>query len=420
MPRLFLRFIGSAGRTADGGFDVGVDWLVRADDGAAAAEGHVDGGDALADVVRRMAPWAEDPARVVVFVPAAEVLATSCRVPGRSAAQLRRAAPYAVEEYIAEDIDTMHVACGELARNEPVRCLVVPRVSVEDWLACLAAAGVAPGFLTADAMALPVAARQASVLYDGESALVRTEQQVASVDLPNLPAVLDALRMSFQEAEQPAALLQINGTLSDMHLGQSAFAADEVKNVRIAGSLLDYLAGAFEESRAISLLQGDFTVKRRTSDAWEQWRSVAAAAGAWLAITLLVLIAEGFWADYKAGELRAEATQLYREIYGVGRVPGNPAAHMRRLLGQAPVARVGFHHLLGNLGVTLRDHAGRYELQSISYSERNGLGAEVVVADYDALEKLQAGLGERGFAAELVSAEQQQGRVRANLRVGGT
>ena len=414
MSRLFLRFSEPLDH-ADGQPTAGVEWLILGDDGTATAEGCTTLDD-LPEVTAQCEPWVDDPAKVAVFISTSEALALSCQVPGRDAAQLRRAAPYAVEEFVTEDIETMHVACGALVRNEPVRCLVAPRDGVASYLACLESAGIRPGWMTTDAMALPAAQGLVTILYIHDTALVRTTDQTASVDLANLPAVLDAVRSSFDPA-QGAQLRQINGTLSDLHLSQAEFAPDQIEALTFDGSLLAYLAGEFDAESAINLLQGDFAPKRSSSGAWVRWRAVAAGMGIWLAVALALLAAEGIWATYQADALRFEANQLYRDIYDVERIPRNPAAQMRFRLGQAPVAKAGFHHLLGNLGASLQELAGRYELTNLSYSERSGLGAEVIVPDYDAVETLKDSLAQRGVELEVVSAEQEQERVRTNLRM---
>ena len=424
MSRLFLRFTSSVQEACPQ-----VDWLVRAEDGSVAAQGST-AIDQLDDLAAA-APWRDDPSRVVVFLPVAETLALSCTIPGRNATQIRQAAPYAVEEFIAEDIEAMHVACAAIVRNEPVRCLVSPRTTLQAVLDHLAAAGVRAGYMTADAMALPAQPNTATVLNEGQSTvLLRTFEQAACVDEPNLGSTLAAIRGNFGDDGEKSGgdggdggkeleLLIVNAAEPRQEWSRLALVATTVEQVSISGSPLDYLASALDEREAINLLQGEFAVKRRTDAAWGRWRTVAAAAGAWLAIALVLLIAEGFWADMQADTLRADAEQLYKDIYKVSRVPGNPAARMRFRLGQTPTQTVGFHSLLANLGLSLQDIAGSYELERLIYNERNGLSAELIVPGYEALEALQQALAQRGFELDVVSAEQQDDRVRANLRVAG-
>lgn len=417
MSRLFLRFAERLARSEDGAFDGGAEWLVLDDGGAVQDLGRGNVVE-LGAWTREHVPWADDPARVVVFVPTAETLAIGVTVPGRNAGQIRKAAPYAIEEFVTDDIETMHVACGPISRNEPVRCLVARSDNVRDWLDCLRAAGIAPGCMTADAMALPTEADAVTVAYDDDTALVRAGEQIGCVDLPNLLPALATLHDVVEAAGEAPVLCEVNGALSDVDVRAAGF--DESRSAEADGcdSLLGHLATHFDAASPIDLLQGEFAVRRRAGAAWTRWRAVAAALVAWGVLGLIVAAAQGLWASRQADGYRAAAVAIYQEVYGVDRVAGNPAARMRRQLGQAPIETLGFHALLGNLGVALDEVAGRYELRSITFSERSGFGAEVVIASLDALEELQSVLAERGFELEMVSAEQQpDDRVRANVRL---
>ena len=412
--RLFVRIRSPVVRTEEG-IDAAVDYLVRDENGMTEAAGRTDA-RGLAEIVENLAPWAEDPARAVILVPVSDVLSASCEVPGRSVAQMRRAVPYAVEEFVADDIDTMQVACAAVVRNEPVRCLVAPRSSVEDWLAFLAEAGIEPGFMTADAMALLDDGNVVSVLFEDDQALVRASEQMASVDLPNLGEVIDSIAGTMGDAAERPVLRLINARLAEVAgLGLEGF---EVEEAPVETSVLGFLAGEFD-THAVNLLQGDYAVRRRPTGAWSRWRPVAAAAGVWLGAGLAALAAQGFWADYQANRFREQAVDLYRSLYGVDRVAGNPAARMRRLLGQATGTDESFHGLIGQLGMGLADISGQYELRGVSYSPRRGLDADLLVADDGVLERLGASLRRQGLDMEVISTDSAQSgaRIGARLRV---
>ena len=414
MTRLFVRLRSPVVRT-EVGIDGVVDYLVRDTTGVIEGAGQTDGAG-LARVVETLAPWADDPAEVVVLVSVGEVLSASCEVPGRNAAQMRRAVPYAVEEFVAEDIDTMQVACADLVRNERVRCLVAPRSNVEDWMAFLASAGIRPGFMTADAMALADDENVVSVLFEADQALVRAADQMACVDLPNLADIVDAVFGTTANTDETPVLRLINGTQAD--LAGSNIDASRVEEVAVETSVLEFLAGEFDE-RAVNLLQGDFAVKRRPTGAWSRWRPVAAAAAVWLAISVVVLAGQGFWADYQAARFREQAVDLYRTLYGVDRVVGNPTARMRRLLGQAPGTDSTFLGLTGEFGAGLSSIAGQFELRGITYSPRRGLDADLVLSDDAVLEGLGESLRRQGLDMEVISIDTAQsgGRINARLRV---
>jgi len=412
MPRLFLRFSTTVHRDEEG-IQASVDWLVRDDSGDVEGRASL---ASLADVVETHAPWADNPDNVVVFVPAAEVLAVTCSVPGRNAAQVRRAIPYAVEEFVAQDIDTMHVAPGDVVRNEPVGCLVVSRQAVEDWLEAVSSAGAAAGVITVDAMALAECDDSVSVLFDGNVALLRGADQIAGVDVPNLAAALASLR---SETDEPQTLRLVNGTMSAAELALTDVDFGSVDEARTEGTVLHFLANEFAPEHAINLLQGEYAVRRRPRGTWSHWRPVAIAAALWLGVGLVVLAAQGFWANHQAGELRRQAEELYREIYKVERIGGNPANRMRRQLGQTTTTSPGFHQLVGQLGVGLGDVAGRHELRRLQFSARRGLDAELVVNDGAVLDALGARLGERGLGMEILSTDSSQagGQIGARVRL---
>ena len=416
MRRLFVRIKTPVVYTEEG-TDATVDYLVHDETGMIEAAGQADAAG-LARFVGTNASWAVDPARVVVLVSVSDVLSASCVVPGRSIAQMRRAVPYAVEEFVADDIDTMQVACADLVRNEPVRCLVAPRSSVEEWLAFLAEAGIQPGFLTADAMAIANDGNVVDVLFEDDHALVRAAEQMACVDLPNLPEVLASVTGAMVDADRPPALRLINGTLAD--LAGLDLAGFEVDEVPVETSVLGFLAGEFNE-QAVNLLQGDYAVRRGPTGAWSRWRPVAAAAGIWFGVGVAVLAAQGFWADHQASRFQEQAVDLYRTLYGVDRVAGNPAARMRRLLGQTTGTDETFHRITGQFGEGLSEIPGQYELRGVTYSTRRGLDADLVVRDDAVLERLGASLRRLGLDMEVISTDSAQsgGRISARLRVSG-
>lgn len=415
MGRLLLRFVPHGRDDAERV----VEWLVRDDDGEA-SEGRATAGE-LAERVAALPPWVADPANVTAFVPAAETLAVTCDVPGRNPAQLLRAAPYAVEEFITEDIETMHVACGALTRGAPVRCLVASQAAMRGWLEWLDAAGLEPGVLTADAAALPGGKDAATVLIEGDHALLRGAGEIAEVDADNLPTALAALREAWGD-DEPAPTLRLLGTGSTPEM--FAAARFDVERTPMPGSVLAVLdegmEGAADAAAApINLLQGNFAAKRAAGDLWGQWRGAAALAGVAVALVLALTFAEGVWAGRQADALRADARDLYRDLFATDRAPGRPARLMRARLGQAPADGLGFHRLMGELGGAL-EGGGTAELHSVSFSGRNGLVAELLVADYDTVERLQTDLTGRGLIAEIGSSEQREGRVRASLRIAST
>ena len=390
-------------------------WLVLGERGEVVARGEALPGlaTALQGPEQGSEPRTGD-ARLVALVPADQVLALPIAIPGRSTAEMRRATPFAVEEHLTEDIESMHVATGTLVRGAEVMCLVVPRSALTGWLDALAEHGLAPRFLTADAMALPAAPEAIAVLHEGDRALVRCGDRLAGIDAAMLPVVLEGL-CERQGDGAPPSLLEVNGAIRPVALGALPMGERERRDL----PALDFLADSFADGNAaVNLLQGEFAPRRTTWASLPRWKPLAALAAAGVLVWLSAMAVEGWWANQQATVLRGQATALYRDIYGVQQVVGNPANRMRSQLGGPPQGGPGGRALIGHLGSGLIASVGDYELRTLSYADGRGLAADVIVPSYDALDRLEQSLTSSGVQLTIASAEQQDGRVRARLRVG--
>ena len=90
---------------------------------------------------------------VIVLVPSAEVLTTSVDIPVKGN-KLNAALPYALEEYLAEDVDSLHFAAGKKRSSGRTPVSVVSRQKMDDWLGELTAAGIEPHSIIADSYGL--------------------------------------------------------------------------------------------------------------------------------------------------------------------------------------------------------------------------------------------------------------------------
>ncbi len=356
-----------------------------------------------------------DPDNVVVFVPSAEVAWLSCIVPGRRAAQIRSALPFAVEEFLTQDVESMHLAHGTIARGQPVRCALIDRQRITDWLDRLRDCDLRPGHMVPDASLLPCNEVSASVLLEDAEALVRTPEHIASVEASSLPDILQAVRASFGESDDPVGLEIIGGT--QLSLAGIAGSGFSVRSATLDGSVLEFLASRWEADRPeINLLQGEFAPQRRGSTSPRGWRSVAALAAVWVFTALAVLIGEGYVASHQADALEAESIDLYRSIYPNERRVHNAYAQMRAKLRQSDAGQGTFHVLLGQLAAGTTE--GSISVRSITFNDSRGeLTSELWLPGYAQIDALKLELENQGLTVDISSAEERDDIVRARLRI---
>ena len=433
MPTLFIRAL-SIPRPLDEGFEFSCEWLVVDPDGRHHSRGSGDftcapdeepdftplwrrsgSSDGTANGTESGEEWALNPANVVLLAPGQHVLSVTCEVPGRNAGQIRRALPYVVEEFIAGNIEGSHIASGPVRRGQPIRCCIIDDGLLRDWLACLRALGVRPGYLVSEAELLPVEPRTASVLFENGHALLRTENQAATIDRGNLLPALMSLDLD--------RLTLINGDLTDIEASQLEIEVNGGNPVLLAGEgdLIGYFAERWRvQEAALNLLQGEFAPKVPRNAHTTGWRSIALLAAAWLLLGIAAKTTTGIWSAVEADSLESEALAVYAGIFPGDRTATvqNIRRRMQARLGERPdVTGKSMVHFTGDLAAVMDKSM---TLIGIDYNEARGeFATELLVRRYDDVDRVREALEARDVQAEIASAEQVERGVQARLRLRG-
>ncbi len=361
----------------------------------------------------------QDPDDVVLLLPTEQCLSIRCSVPGRTTGQMRRALPYVVEEFVAGDIDEMHIACGPVRRNAPVDVVVIERRILSRWLEALAAERVHPGFAVPDAALLSCEDSDATLLFDGTRVLVRSPDQIAAIEADALKLVLESLAASATDSGM--RITAVNGRVPELLRAEVAQATPypvEWTDSESDLTALAHLADAFPGNPpAINLLQGALAPPKRASGAWTRWRTVAGLAAVWLALVLVTDVVRGAWASHRASALASEAQTLYRSYF-----PNDQRLQedlYKQMMGHlhGSASQSTFLTLLGHLASGLSASPDA-QLRSITFNDgRAELGAEVAVKGFESLEALKAAWGKEGVSVDISSAEQQDQQVHARIRL---
>ena len=203
---------------------------------------------------------------MTLLVPGESVLLARAGIPSRSSAEIARALPYALEDWLLQAPETQHFAWTRDAGQ--VAAAVVAQQTMEGWLAACAAAGLEPDAIIPDVLALPWHDGQWTLLLEGARALLRSGPFDGFACARALaPALIDAAWQRCPADARPQALrvLRVDGALP-------ALPADvEVLEEPIT-------AGAWMQAPppGIDLRSGRFAARHRRGGA-APWRALAAA-----------------------------------------------------------------------------------------------------------------------------------------------
>lgn len=355
--------------------------------------------------------------RVVVLVPTADVLLAQAAVPTSSRQRARKAVPFALEEQLAEDVDTQHFALGARGADGQWPVAVVARARMDDWLGQLHEAGILPDRMYPEALALPLRPGAGSLLLEADRALLRDAPCSAqSASVHTLPAMLELLT-----ARSEAGI-----ELNVWHCGGELPVWMEPVSAKVEpcadGALTVLARGLGQPDALIDLLQGAYSRKEQYGKLWRPWRAAAALLLAGVivsaiqhALTLRSLKAE-------SAALAQQIEQVYTQTFPGGRVV-NPRVQMEQQLKLLRAQQGGgdsdFLGLLVRLGGAFSATPG-IELTGASYREGR-LDLELTASDIQTLEKLKQQLGgQGGLEVEIQSATTgADQRVQGRLRVQG-
>ena len=340
--------------------------------------------------------------RVVVLVPAEDVLLLDVARIAGSERQWSQALPFVVEEQLVLPIESQHVAWWRGSRDDRVCVAVVARARLDDWLAQLHAAGVAPDVLLPESLALPWHPDRPTLLVDDGRCVFRLGES-------------SALAGDVDEIAAYAAYAEYAPVVDAWLVGDASSPLPAQEEHVVAHALHAFSAlGA-----GLNLLQGDYVPRGRSNGLARRWRRAAVLVCIALLLALLHPLLDRHKLAGKVTAQHAEMAQLYRRAVPSATSVDDPARQLQSALAARGLAHGdGLMNLLAQVAPALAAD-DRLSLDSLDYRERR---LELVVqagsvADLDAMRQR---LARNGLNAEIASTTPGTRGVQGRLRLGAT
>lgn len=380
--------------------------------------------------------------RVIVLVPGTDVLTAAVDIPVKGGARLQAALPYALEEHLAEDVETLHFAAGPRRANGKVPVAVVRRDTLVDWLGRLADAGITPWSVVPDTYGLARIPGTISLLVSGDEVMINDGADVEVVMQGVRPgdalAAIGALNGGdggddAQDADDDAPALA-TGAAVPRHALVYCNAEDderyrhdwivlrqelETLDVRLLpDGVTPRLAATVAAGAGVNLLQGEFATRTEYGPLLRRWRVAAILFGAFVMTALLVRAADLYILGREEAALRGAFLAEYQEVAPGAPAPRDPAAivaSLRTRTGHAE-APPRFLQSLEDLSLALRTQE-ETRIESLSY--RAGVvDVRLSAPNVTALDSIQKSIRERGrFKASIQGTSQQGERVSSQIRL---
>ncbi|MBT8764749.1 type II secretion system protein GspL [Metapseudomonas boanensis] len=333
-----------------------------------------------------------------MILPVEAVTCCAVRLPTRKARWLRQALPFAVEEMLAEEVEKLHLAVGDVLTDGRHRVFAVRRSWLVAWLELARQRGLAPVSIEVDADLLPGEGTQ--LLWLGERWLLGGQGNS---------------RLSFHDEDWPHLLAACPVPRSG-HAPVEKQVLESVDAWRMETDGYGWLA----MRRGSDLAQGEFAFREERQD-WLRWKPVLGLVGVWLMLQFGFNLVQAWQLRHQGDAYASTNEALYRELFPQDSKLVNLRVQFDQHLAQGE--RSGQGRLLGLLGQAaqaLIAEGAQVRVQQLDFSESRGdLALQVLAPGFDELERLRERLIGAGLAVQMGSASRDEAGVSARLVIGG-
>ena len=315
-----------------------------------------------------------------------QAVSTICaHVAAKSDKQLRSAAPYAIEDELARELDDVHVSIG------PKRTLTDERVFwiadhavLELWREALAGVGLSIRSIHADHMLSPSIQDKITYVDRGDAWLVKYDEWSASIDKSLGEPFLEAVcKQAFEAVHEDADTQSWDTALTE-------YQSDDVISLLASRAL----------EQGPSLLQGDYQRgAEQTGSAFDfdKWKLPIGLATAAAFTVISFAAAEGAVLRAKTNDLRQETESAFKAAFPqVSRVRNLRAQLRQQMANQGGVASGEFLVLSGLLANAVNTVEG-VTVQSLRYDQQlSELQASVSFSSYQDMSLLKSTVEEAG------------------------
>lgn len=373
--------------------------------------------------------------QVIVLVPSVDILTTTVDLPIKGGARLQAALPFALEEFVAEDVDHLHFASGTRRSSGRTPVSVVNRQLLQGWLSQLGDAGITPASVIADSYGLARIPGTISMLVAEDQVVINNgadiELVLQGVSPGDALAAIGALDSDADSTghedganAMPRHVLAYCDAGEDERFEHDWIAIrqelDSLDVKVLADGVLPRLAVTVVTGAGVNLLQGEFGKRTEYGGMLRPWKYAAMLLLVFGAVTVASKAADIYRLKQQETALKAEFHEEYRQISPGAADVLDPAAVVNSLRARTSdygtSATPAFLMSVERLGRAMQQHKSA-SLEAISY--RPGIvDVRVSAPDVPTLNAIVQLVGETGdFNATIQSTDTSDNKVNSRIQI---
>jgi general secretion pathway protein L len=352
---------------------------------------------------------------VIVIVPPQDVSLTRVNLPKMQRTRLLQALPYAIEEQLTDEIETLHFALGERDAAGTMLVAVVARSKMQSWVGLLQEWGIQANWMLPLTLAIPPKVDRWQVVVTQQVA-VRVAPNVAfSCDLVNIATMLDISLTEYQPLPKQLDIYCVNQQFDTKNL---ELEVPINKSMMSSQALYHKLAEQLSPEPILNLLQGAFAPKKSRLPKLDLVMKVTVGlALGWLFLLFYGPIMSYFVLHHRVSQLDSDIATIYRHQFPQATSVSSPKLRMEEKLHKLS-AQVGENRLfvlLGYIGKALTQVTG-VKLQRFDF-QSNMLTLDLTATTTEEFAAFTDDLTAKGLVVKQQNANLSGARVNATLQV---
>ena len=348
---------------------------------------------------------------VQVVVPASMVLLAQVRVPSRNRRKMLQLLPYAVEEKLMYDPESIHVAAGpQLVGGETV-VAVIDKRWMNRVIKLLQDAGLPPRQMWPETLLPAVSPGTWSVVWNGREGFVRTGKVSGqSLDGGDTAVPPLGLLLAVKEASAKGSAprkIDLKYVEGSERPDLESWAAQLGVKVAVTGAW-DWSSASYGIDKGVNLLQGEFASAGFETDWLSRLRLPLILASIIVVLQLGGGFADWLMLSYEKRQLATEMQKTFRQAFPEAKVIVDAPLQMQRNLAELRHANgvpdpSDFLPLLAKVAPVL-SQSGVANVKSMQY-EQGILKMEVALNDAQTPENLRNRLRVSGLSVDFEKGE---------------
>lgn len=350
-----------------------------------------------------------------VIVPGCWITMHMALIPETASGRLAQVVPYALEDYVIDDIEDLHFAFDKFTADKLLPVAVVRNSQMQHWQTILQNIKITADKLLPDYLALPLELGTWQIYLYQDSALIRFNAHLGTtISIKQLPQFLN---LKLEEAFiKPTAIhiaydahnVQYNRALLNDTVVACTHAPQPI-------AATEFFATGLKTSPALNLLQGLFS-KNQSGNQSRLWRwcgyVAAACALAWAAGS----VAQYIMLNKQLTTVQQQVATAYHQVFPNQAVV-NPEARIQEVVNDAISARAG-GKFLSVLGITGEQLQKQHDvtLNSLNF-EGNSIILGVQSASFEHLSALTKALQAQQLQVTQSNAHTTSDGVTAQLTI---